>query len=75
LHNNHEAGVDVRKIMQDLRLLSYIIRDQVTIRGKSRKGKVIKKDSAINIAIKAEENRLKREDEKIIRLEKQRKER
>lgn len=75
LHNNHAAGVDVRKTLQDIRLLSLIMRDQIQRRDKKRKNQPLNDDSAINKAIKAENLRLKKEDERIKKLEEKRKRR
>lgn len=73
LHNNYAAGVDVRKTLQDVRLLSLIMRDKIQRRAKEKRGKVIKKESVLNKAIKDEILRLKKEDERIQRLERKRK--
>jgi hypothetical protein len=75
LHNNHAAGVDVRKTLQDIRLLSTIMRDQIQRRERKRKNKPSSRESAIDKAIKAEILRLKNEDEKIKKLEEKRKRR
>jgi hypothetical protein len=75
LHNNHAAGVDVRKTLQDIRLLSTIMRDQIQRRERKRKNKPSIRESAIDKAIKAEILRLKNEDEKIKKLEEKRKRR
>jgi hypothetical protein len=75
LHNNHAAGVDVRKTLQDIRLLSLIMRDQIQRRDKKRKKQLLNEESAINKAIKAENLRLKKEDERIQKLEEKRKRR
>jgi len=75
LHNNHAAGVDVRKTLQDIRLLSTIMRDQIQRRERKRKNKPSNRESAIDKAIKAEILRLKNEDEKIKKLEEKRKRR
>ena len=73
LHNNREAGVDVRKAMQDIRILATIMRDQVQIRYKEKRGREQKQESALYKAIMAEKNRIKKLDEKIERLEEKRK--
>jgi hypothetical protein len=75
LHNNHAAGVDVRKTLQDVRLLSLIMRDQIQRRDRKRKNKSVSKSSALDKAIKAENTRLKKEDERIRKLEEKRKNR
>jgi len=75
LHNNHAAGVDVRKKLQDIRLLSLIMRDEIQRREKKRKNQDVSKDSAIDKAIQAEIKRLKKEDERIQKLEEKRKRR
>lgn len=75
LHNNHTAGVDVRKKLQDIRLLSLIMRDEIQRREKKRKNQDVSKDSAIDKAIQAEIKRLKKEDERIQKLEEKRKRR
>lgn len=67
LGGNKSAGVDVRKIMQDIRLLSEIIRDEV----QRRKSKTLK-DSRLLKAIKLEEIRLAREETRIKKLEENR---
>lgn len=75
LHNNHAAGVDIRKTLQDIRLLSTIMRDQIQRRDRKRKNKPVSNESAIDKAIKAEISRLKKEDERIKKLEEKRKRR
>lgn len=75
LHNNHAAGVDVRKTLQDIRLLSLIMRDQIQRRDRKRKNKVLSDESAIDKAIQAEILRLKKEDVRIKKLEEKRKRR
>jgi hypothetical protein len=75
LHNNHAAGVDVRKTLQDIRLLSLIMRDQIQRRDRKRKNKVLSDESAIDKAIQAEILRLKKEDARIKKLEEKRKRR
>lgn len=75
LHNNHAAGVDVRKKLQDIRLLSLIMRDEIQRREKKRKNQDVNKESAIEKAIQSEINRLKKEDERIQKLEEKRKRR
>lgn len=73
LHNNHAAGVDVRKKLQDIRLLALIMRDEIQRREKKRKNEAISKESAIDKAIQSEIIRLKKEDERIKKLEEKRK--
>jgi len=73
LHNNYSAGVDVRKTLQDVRLLSLIMRDQIQRRAQSGRGKKISKKSALDKAIQLEILRLKKEDERIKKLEEKRK--
>jgi len=75
LHNNHAAGVDVRKKLQDIRLLSLIMRDEIQRREKKKKNEPTSKESAIEKAIQSEINRLKKEDERIKKLEEKRKRR
>lgn len=75
LHNNHAAGVDVRKKLQDIRLLSLIMRDEIQRRDKKRKNREASKESALDKAIQAEINRLNKEDERIQKLEEKRKRR
>lgn len=75
LHNNHAAGVDVRKKLQDIRLLSLIMRDEIQRREKKRKNQDASKESVIEKAIQSEINRLKKEDERIQKLEEKRKQR
>jgi len=75
LHNNHAAGVDVRKTLQDIRLLSLIMRDQIQRRDRKRRNKPVSKSSALDNAIKSENARLKKEDERIRKLEEKRKNR
>ncbi len=75
LHNNHAAGVDVRKTLQDIRLLSLIMRDQIQRRDRKRKNKTLSDESAIDKAIQAEILRLKKEDARIKKLEEKRKRR
>jgi len=73
LHNNHAAGVDVRKTLQYVRLLSLIMRDQIQRRDRKRRNKPVSKSSALDKAIEAENARLKKEDERIRKLEEKRK--
>jgi hypothetical protein len=69
LRGNKSAGVDVRKSMQDIRLLSEIIRDLVQ-RRKFKKSP--KEDSKLIKAINAEKKRLLREEARIKKLEEKR---
>lgn len=68
LRGNKSAGVDVRKIMQDIRLLSEIIRDTV----QKRKLKSNKEKSKLDKAIESEKKRLQREENRIKKLEEKR---
>ena len=66
---NKTAGVDVRKSMQEIRLLSEIIRDKVQV----RKIKIIdEKNTKLFKAIESEKKRLLREEERIKKLEEKR---
>ena len=69
LRGNKSAGVDVRKAMQDIRLLSEIIRDEIQRR--KFKGKKLG-ESKLEQAIDSEKKRLIREEERIKRLEEKR---
>lgn len=69
LKGNKSAGVDIRKIMQDIRLLSEIIRDEIQRR--KFQGKKIG-ESKLEQAINSEKKRLMREEERIKRLEEKR---
>ena len=67
--NNKSAGVDVRKAMQDIRLISEIIRDQV----QNRKFNTQKEEnSKLFKAIEAEKKRIAREEARIKKLEQNR---
>lgn len=66
LRGNKSAGVDVRKSLQDIRLLSELIRDLVQRR---KLKKVSKKDSKLISAINSEKKRLLREEIRIKKLE------
>jgi len=66
LRGNKSAGVDVRKTMQDIRLLSEIIRDLIQ-RRKFKKNP--KEDSKLIKAINSEKKRLLREEARIKKLE------
>lgn len=68
LSGNKQAGVDVRKTLQDIRLLSEIMRDKI----QNRKRKNKKTQDSLNKAIDREFERIKKENEKIKRLEKKR---
>lgn len=69
IKGNKTAGVDIRKAMQDIRLISEIIRDQVQLRKfkntSSEKTKLFK-------AIEVEKKRLLREEARIKKLEEKR---
>lgn len=69
LRGNKSAGVDVRKTMQDIRMLSEIIRDKIQ-RGKLKRGAL--EDSKLYKAIEAEKKRLLREEDRIKKLEEKR---
>jgi small-conductance mechanosensitive channel len=69
LRGNKSAGVDVRKSMQDIRMLSEIIRDLVQ-RRKFKKNP--KEDSKLIKAINMEKKRLLREEARIKKLEEKR---
>lgn len=69
LKNNKSAGVDIRKSMQDIRLLSEIIRDEVQFR---RFKNHLKDETKLYKAIEAEKKRLSREELRIKKLEEKR---
>lgn len=69
LKGNKSAGVDVRKTMQDIRLLSEIIRDLIQRRKINKK---TNKDSKLLKAIESEKKRLSREESRIKKLEEKR---
>lgn len=69
LKGNKSAGVDVRKAMQDIRILSEIVRDQIQRRKFTN---LPKEDSKLFKAIVAEKKRLAREEERIKKLEEKR---
>ncbi len=69
LRGNKSAGVSVRKTLQDIRLLSEIIRDLVQRR---KYKKAPKKDSKLIQAINSEKKRLLREEKRIKKLEEKR---
>jgi hypothetical protein len=69
LSNNKQAGIDVRKKMQDIRLLAAIIRNKIVLRrGKGND----KRPDRLNAAIEREIKRIEQEDRKIENLEKRR---
>lgn len=63
---NKSAGVDLRKVMQDVRLMSEIIRDEIQRRHSG------KSESKLQEAIEKEEKRLVKEEIRIANIEKQR---
>ncbi len=67
LGGNKQAGVDVRKSLQDIKIISEIIRDMIQIRKKKKSGD---KKNKLTKAIVREKDRIKKEEEKINRLEK-----
>lgn len=69
LKGNKTAGVNVRKALQDIRLLSEIIRDFIQRR---KYKKEPKKDSKLIQAINSEKKRLLREEKRIKKLEEKR---
>jgi hypothetical protein len=69
LRGNKSAGVDVRKTMQDIRLLSEIIRDEVQRRKFSD---LPLEESRLSKAIEAEIKRVAREEARIKKLEERR---
>lgn len=69
LRGNKSAGVDVRKKLQDIRLLSEFIRDLIQRR---KLKKTSKKDSKLVSAINFENKRLLREEIRIKKLEEKR---
>ena len=68
LGGNKQAGVDVRKVLQDIKLVSEIMRDKIQI----RKFKNTDKKNKLDKSIDREKKRIKKEEEKINRLEKMR---
>lgn len=66
---NKSAGVDVRKAMQDIRLMSEIIRDEVQ-RRKFTDEPI--ETSRLNKAIEDEKKRLAREEERTKKIEEKR---
>lgn len=69
LKGNKTAGVDVRKAMQDIRLISEIIRDEVQRR---KFTDIPKEESKLFQAIEEEKTRLAREEDRIKQLEEKR---
>lgn len=69
LKGNKTAGVDVRKAMQDIRLISEIIRDEVQRR---KFTDIPKEESKLSQAIEEEKIRLAREEDRIKQLEEKR---
>lgn len=69
LKGNKSAGVDVRKTLQDIRILSEIIRDQIQ-RRKIKDAPI--EESKLYKAIKSEKKRLLVEENRIQKLEKKR---
>lgn len=62
-----QAGVDVRKKMQEIKMLTEIIRDDVQVRKGLKKNRSVLEDF-----ISAEKKRIKKEEEKIKRLKEKR---
>lgn len=62
-------GVEVRKVLQDIRLLSEIMRDEIQNRKFKNKEK---KDTKLYQAIEQEKKRLMKEDERLRKLEEKR---
>lgn len=69
IKGNKTAGVDVRKTMQDIRLISEIIRDEVQRR---KFTDTPKENSKLFQAIQEEKTRLAREENRIKQLEEKR---
>lgn len=69
LKGNKQAGVDVRKSLQDIKMITEIMRDKIQLR---KFNKTEDEYTRLNKAINKEKERLKREEEKIKRLEKTR---
>lgn len=69
LKGNKTAGVNVRKSLQDIRLLSEIIRDFIQRR---KYKKIHKKEPKLIQAINSEKKRLLREEKRIKKLEEKR---
>jgi len=67
VQNNDTAGVDVRRVLQDVKLLSNVIRDKIQV----RKGVAWKpnKEDTLTKAIKVEEKRIKKEKESVAKRE------
>jgi len=66
---NKSAGIDVRKTMQDIRLISEIIRDEIQRRKFTNEPL---ENSRLFKAIESEKKRLIREEERIAKLENRR---
>lgn len=66
---NKSAGVEVRKVMQDIRLLSEILRDETQRRKFTNQPF---ESSKLFKAIESEKKRLEREEERIKQIEKKR---
>lgn len=64
---NKSAGVDIRKAMQSIKMLSEVIRDNTQV----RRGIKNKKEKLEEYIVK-EKNRIRREEEKIIKLQEKR---
>jgi hypothetical protein len=62
-------GVDVRKVLQDIRLLSEIMRDTIQMRKFNANDR---QESKLEKAIESEQKRLIREEERIRKLEERR---
>src|SRR5258708_4728042 len=69
LKGNKSAGVDIRKSMQDIRILSEIIRDEIQRR---KFVDIPKEESKLFKAIESEKKRLLREEARIKKLEEKR---
>jgi len=69
LRGNKSAGVEVRKTVQDIRLLSEIMRDLIQ---KRKFKKTPKKESKLSKAISLEKKRLLREEVRIKKIEEKR---
>jgi hypothetical protein len=67
IKGNKSAGVDVRKVLQDIRMLSEIIRDEIQRRKLNSKSK-----SKLDKAISSEKKRLAREEARIKKIEENR---
>lgn len=69
LKENKSAGVDIRKVMQDIRLLSEIIRDKIQVR---KFKNTPENNTKLFKAIESEKKRLLREEIRIKKLEEKR---